>query len=175
MCSVMCAMMMDCSKTLRLSSFDRGCPRAHVDVQVPPWCLPGASLVPPRCLLGASSVHPWCILGPSLVPPWCLLAPLDLVPAPSVDTKNPRGFSFKFTMCPVPPPKMPPKPPMLLHNPSSARFSDPQIHQKCPLVTPTRGKGGDSFTSGFPFFHFTGGMGPKLYQLLPTALFPLPM
>ena len=153
MCSVMCAVMMDCSKTLRLSSFDRGCPRAHVDVQVPPWC----------------------ILGASLVPPWCLPAPLDLVPAPSVDTKNPRGFSFKFTMCPVPPPKMPPKPPMLLHNPSSARFSDPQIHQKCPLVTPTRGKAGDSFTSGFPFFHFTRGMGPKLYQLLHTALFPLPM
>ena len=40
------------------NSFDRGCPRAHVDVQVPPWCL-----------LGASSVPPWCLLGASLVPP----------------------------------------------------------------------------------------------------------
>ena len=30
------------------------CPRAPVDVQLPPWCLLGASLVPPWC----SSVHP---------------------------------------------------------------------------------------------------------------------
>ena len=34
------------------------CPRAHVDVQILPWCLPGASLVPPRCLPGASLVPP---------------------------------------------------------------------------------------------------------------------
>ena len=38
---------MDRYGVVRLSSFDRGCPRAHVDVQVPPWCLPGASSVPP--------------------------------------------------------------------------------------------------------------------------------
>ena len=117
-------------------------------------------------LLGASFVPPRCLPGASLVPPRCLLVPLDLVPAPSVDTKNPRGFSFKFTMCPVPPPKMPPKPPMLLHNPSSARFSDPEIHQKCLLVTHTRCKGGDSFHFWLPFFHFIGGMEA---QVVPTS------
>ena len=150
---------MDRYGVVRLSSFDRGCPRAHVDVQVPPWCILGASLVPPRCLLGASLVRPrW------------LPAPLDLVPGPSVDTKNPRGFSFKFTMCPVPPPKMPPKPPMLLHNPSSARFSDSEIHQKYLLVTHTRCKGGDSFHCWLPFFILLAAWRPKLGQLFPIAL-----
>ena len=50
------------------------CPRAHVDVQMPPWCIPGASSVHPRCILGASLVHPRCIL-----------APLDLVPGSILD------------------------------------------------------------------------------------------
>ena len=63
-----------CSKLYYLKMV---CPRAHVDVQILPWsilgassvhprCLPGASSVPPRCLVGASSVHPrthW--LGPT--------------------------------------------------------------------------------------------------------------
>ena len=48
-------------------------------------------------LLGASSVHPWCLLGASLVHPRCILAPRDLVPGLSWRSKNPTGFSFKFT------------------------------------------------------------------------------
>ena len=160
MCSVMCAVMMDCSKTLRLSSFDRGCPRAHVDVQVPPWCILGASSVPPRCLPGASPVPP-CTprLGPGTL---------------RGHEKSPR-ILIQIHNVPRATPKMPPKPPMLLHNPSSARFSDPQIHQKCLLVTHTRGKGGGSFHCWLPFFILLAVRGPKLYQLHPTALFPLPM
>ena len=71
-------------------SLIRGRPRAHVDVQIVPWCLPG--------LPGASLVPPWCLPGASLVPPWCLLAPLDLVP----------GSFLELLCAPCPPhkPKM---------------------------------------------------------------------
>ena len=74
------------------------CPRAHVDVQILVWCIPGASLVPTWCLLGAASVPPRCLPGAASVAPRCLLAPLDLVTGPSWVSKNPAGFSFRFTI-----------------------------------------------------------------------------